>query len=73
MILITLRTMKLHERFIHWVENAISTTKFSLKINGVLVGYFSSKRALRQGDPFSPFLFIIVMKMFSSLIDQRVV
>ena len=46
---------------------------FSVLLNGSPVGYFRSSRALRQGDPLSPYLFIIGTEVFSFLVDKAVV
>jgi hypothetical protein len=39
--------------FIHWVMTCVSSTSFSVQVNGELFGFFKGKRGLRQGDPIS--------------------
>ncbi|KAL9669315.1 hypothetical protein QQ045_006860 [Rhodiola kirilowii] len=48
----------------------VSTSKFSVLINGGLEGYFSSSRGLRQGDLISPYLFTLIMEVLSRFLGK---
>ncbi|PKI65221.1 hypothetical protein CRG98_014370 [Punica granatum] len=63
-----LEKLGFHPTFISWIYQCISTTTFSILLNGSLHGHFSPSRCIRQGDPISPYLFVISMEMLSRLL-----
>lgn len=48
-------------KWIRWIELLLTTGKSRVVINGEPSPYFQHKRGLRQGDPLSPMLFLIVV------------
>ena len=58
--------------FVRWIMTCISTVSYSFNLNGQKVGYIKPSRGLRQGDPLSPYLFIICTERLSNLIKKAV-
>lgn len=65
-----LQTIELSDEFINWIRECVTTPLFSIAINGELNGFFPGKKGLRQGDPISSLLFVIVMDVLSKMLDQ---
>lgn len=55
-----------------WMKFCVSTVRMSVLVNGSPAGFFQTFRGLRQGDPLSPLLFILVMEAFSRLLFRAV-
>jgi hypothetical protein len=55
-----------------WIAFCISTVRYSVLINGASSGFLSSNWGLRQGDPFSPLLFVIVMEALSRMMAATI-
>ena len=55
-----------------WILFCLSTVRFSILINGSPCDFFGSSRGLRQGDPLSPLLFVLVMEALGRMLDKVV-
>lgn len=71
-IVAVMTRMGFPETFMAWIYTCISSPTFTIMINGHGAGYFSSSRGIRQGDPISPYIFILVMEMMSCILKDRV-
>ena len=58
------------ERWVALIMECISSVTYSVMLNGEPKGYIKPSKELRQGDPLSPYLFLICAKGLTALIKQ---
>lgn len=60
------------EKMVKWLVMCYTTPYFSVLVNGSPAGYFPGKRGLRQGDPLSPYIFVLLMEVLGSLLKEGI-
>ena len=54
-----------------WIFTFYRHIKSSVAVNGQLSEWFSIQRGCRQGDPISPYLFILCVEILATMIRQN--
>lgn len=68
-ILATLTKMNFPRVWVNWIHACISSASFSFLINKQPSAWIHSSRGIRQGDPISSYLFILVSQNLSSMLN----
>lgn len=71
-ISLAMRVTNSPPKFINWIEACNYLPTFSCCINDDHTPYFTANRGIRQGDPLSPYLYMITSNILSIIIDNRV-
>lgn len=64
--------MGFHDKWRRWIIECLKTSYVSVLVNGSPTKEVRMERGLRQGDPISPFLFLIVAEGFNMLMKKAV-
>jgi len=57
--------------WINWISQCLSTSSFSILLDGAPYVKFVPMRGLKQGDPLYPFLFILGLEILSRLLMKE--
>lgn len=65
-----LRKLGFNERWITFLMLCVTSLSYSVLVNGELKGLIKPTRGIRQGDPLSPFVFLLCTEALHGLISE---
>ena len=65
-----MRRLGFVNKWINWISMCLKSATVSVLVNGSPTKEFKPKRGLQQGDPLTPFLFLIVAEGLASLVRE---
>jgi hypothetical protein len=60
-----------HRVWVQWVMECVTTVRYTVRFNGVLLDAIHPTSGLRQGDPLSPYLFLFVADGLSKVLHHE--
>ncbi|XP_061373781.1 uncharacterized protein LOC133316100 [Gastrolobium bilobum] len=68
----TLHLTGMSKKLVDLIMTCVSSPSMNILWNGTQTDYFSPSRGIRQGDPFSPYLFVLCIERLGHLINSAV-
>ena len=67
-VIATLRQYGFAENFIKWMKLLLSDNQSCIMINGYITDFFQVNRGTKQGNPISPYTFILILEIMATMI-----
>jgi hypothetical protein len=65
-----LRSRGFSDRWVSWMSSLLQSSMSAVLVNGCPGAWIKCKRGLRQGDPLSPYMFLLVAETLQGLIKM---
>ncbi|GLT44693.1 hypothetical protein SLA2020_185780 [Shorea laevis] len=69
-LLAVMKALGFVERWISLIMGCVTSVQYNILLNGVDAGWIIPSRGLRQGDPLSPYLFILCAEGLTAMIKD---